>query len=114
MDRVVVKIAKDYTRTPGPRYAKEGANSAEVFRETKFAKIVKDAIASNQDIVVDLDGAVGYGTSFLEEIFGGLIRQDNVSYDEFVKRLTIVSKEEPYLIQDIQSYLKQAAECGKK
>lgn len=114
MDRVIVKIAKDYTKTPGPRYEIEGSFSGEVFRKTIFTDIIRGAIKDNKKIIVDLDGTVGYGTSFLEEIFGGLIRDDKIPYDELIKRLTIISVEEPYLVDDIMDYLKEASACGKK
>lgn len=114
MDTVVVKIAKDYSSTPGPRYEVEGSYSGEQFRKTKFTQIFREAINHNQKIIVDLDGVVGYGTSFLEEIFGGLIREDHLSYPDIVKKLTIISKEEPYLVEDIMLYLKEAWESGKK
>ncbi|MBS1526709.1 MAG: STAS-like domain-containing protein [Bacteroidetes bacterium] len=110
MDRVIVKIARDFSRTPGPRYIKEGKWSGELFRTEKFFQIFADAIANNQTVVVDLDGTLGYGTSFLEEIFGGLIREHHLDYNAILQHLEIISEEEPYLKDDILTYLKDAHE----
>lgn len=110
MDRVTVKIARDFSRTPGPRYMKEGKWSGEQFRTEKFYNIFSDAIENNKMVTVDLDGTLGYGTSFLEEIFGGLIREHHLDYDQIRKHLELISNEEPYLINDIFAYLKDAHE----
>ncbi|HTE01655.1 MAG TPA: STAS-like domain-containing protein [Mucilaginibacter sp.] len=110
MDTLKVKIARDFTPTPGPRYIKEGKWSGEQFRTEKFYNIFNDAIQSNKNIIVDLDGTLGYGTSFLEEIFGGLIREHHLDYNQIVNRLQIISTEEPYLKDDILAYLKDAHE----
>jgi len=110
MDRIIVKIAKDFSRTPGPRYIKEGKWSGELLRTEKFYNIFNDAINNNKMVVVDLDGTIGYGTSFLEEIFGGLIREHHLDYDQILKHLELISEEEPYLIEDIFAYLKDAHE----
>ena len=110
MDTVTFKIATDFSPTPGPRYKHEGANSGELLRTTKFFQFFDDAIKGKKQIIVDLDGTAGYGTSFLEEIFGGLIREHHLDYNEIIKRLTIKTDEEPYLKDDIFQYLKDAHE----
>ncbi|HEX8268873.1 MAG TPA: STAS-like domain-containing protein [Flavobacterium sp.] len=102
MDRIIINIAHEYTRTPGPRYEKEGKFSGEVFRKNYFVPKIKKAIEEDKMIEVNLDGTSGYGTSFIEEIFGGLIREDKINYTELKRRLHIVSKEEEYLIDDIE------------
>jgi hypothetical protein len=110
MDRVTVKIARDFSRTPGPRYIKEGKWSGELFRTQQFFNIFNDAINNNKKVTVDLDGTLGYGTSFLEEIFGGLIREHHLDYNQILNHLEIISNEEPYLTNDILAYLKDAHE----
>ncbi|TWI96827.1 uncharacterized protein DUF4325 [Mucilaginibacter frigoritolerans] len=110
MDRITVKIARDFSRTPGPRYIKEGKWSGEQFRTEKFYSIFDDAIKNDKIVVVDLDGTLGYGTSFLEEIFGGLIREHHLDYNQILNHLELISNEEPYLMTDIFAYLKDAHE----
>ncbi len=113
MDTVNIKFLKVFTRKPGPRKIGEGDNSGELFR-AKLYPMVLDAIAQNKKIVIDLDGVLGYGTSFLEEMFGGLIRENKISYNEIKNRLTFISKEEPYLVEDINGYLLDAAKWEKQ
>lgn len=101
-----ISVSKDFSTTPGPRYIKEGDFSAEEFRKTIFDAKFKEALSENKKLIIDLDGTLGYGTSFLEELFGGLTReygQENVN-----KTLKIISKEEEYLLDDIRGYIRDA------
>ena len=110
METKKYSIAKDFSRTPGPRYANEGDFSGEVFRTKHFEPLLKKAIEGGYRILVDLDGTHGYGTSFLEETFGGLIRVDKFDYDLIMSHLDLKSDEEEWLVDDIHEYLKQAYE----
>lgn len=107
---IKINIANDYSKTPGSRYEKEGKYSGEVFRKTIFAPAMKEAIENDLNLEINLDGTAGYGTSFLEEIFGGLIREDNIPYNEIKNRVSIISLEEDYLIEDIENDLLDAKE----
>lgn len=99
---------RDYTEFPGPRFAKLGPSSGEEFRDTI---LIPQLEAADGEISVNLDGTMGYGSSFLEEAFGGLIRK-GVS-PELAKKLSsnLISEEDPSLIIEIQSYI--ADEVGK-
>lgn len=108
MESIEIKIARDFSFSPGPRYIDEGKNSGEKFRKEILTNAFKKAIKENKKVIVDLDGTDGYGTSFLEESFGGLIRVDGISYNEIIKRLEIISNEEDYLKSDVYEYLKDA------
>jgi hypothetical protein len=110
MESINFKIAKEFSSTPGPRYIHEGPNSGELLRTTMFFDLFANAIQHNKMVVVNLDGPAGYGTSFLEEIFGGLIREHHLDYDQIISHLSITSEEEPYLKDDIYHYLKEAYE----
>lgn len=103
-----LKISRDFSSTPGPRYEQEGGYSGEVFRKKVLKPIIESALQERTHLVIDLDGTAGYGTSFLEEAFGGLIREDGFSFDDLNKCLIFISEEEPYLIEDIKSYLEEA------
>lgn len=108
MDKILIKIKDDFSFTPGPRYIDEGNFSGEDFRiKILFPKMEK-AIKENKTLVVDLDGTAGYGTSFLEESFGGLIRVNKLQFQDIIKYLEIVSEEEKYLEDDIFQYLEDA------
>lgn len=73
MDRTI-NISSDFTRYPGPRYAKDGPFSGEVFRCEVLAPALREATTHGGLVTVYLDGVAGYGSSFLEEAFGGLLR----------------------------------------
>lgn len=109
MDELILTISKDYTKTPGPRNEREGSFSGEVFRKDILSPKLNYAISNKRILLVDLDGTAGYGTSFLEEAFGGLIRNEGLTLQQVKKHLTLKSDEEPYLIDDINNYLADAS-----
>ena len=108
MDKIIINIKEDFSPTPGPRYIKEGDFSGELFRKEILFPRVSEAIKKDIPFEVNLDGTAGYGTSFLEESFGGLIRVNHLSYDKIISLMHLVSFEEEYLIDDIKEYLKDA------
>lgn len=107
-DKIIFKIAEDFSSTPGPRHIQEGNFSGELFRKEYLYPIVKKALEEDQNLLVDLDGSAGYGTSFLEEAFGGLVREEKVNKDALLKILEIKSNEEDYLVDDIVHYIEDA------
>ena len=63
---------------------------------------------TQSNLQIDLDGTFGYGTSFLEEAFGGLIRIDGFRLADLNRILFFKSDEEPELITEVQSYMEEA------
>jgi len=59
-------------------------------------------------VTVLLDGTMGYGSSFLEETFGGLVRIRGFSAEDLHKRLTIHSAADPSLVKEAWSYVDAA------
>ncbi|WP_420576806.1 STAS-like domain-containing protein [Ekhidna sp.] len=114
MQPLRIKIATDFSDRPGPRYIKEGKNSGELFRKEILIGKYREAKEKGTQLIVDLDGTRGYGTSFLEEAFGGLIREENESYKEILDTIEIISDEEDFLKDDISFYLKDAFEDKEK
>ncbi len=101
-----ISVAQDFSITPGPRYRDEGDFSGQEFRESIIVPAYDIARKQGEKLVINLDGTIGYGTSFLEEVFGGLARA--YSTDEVLETLVIVSNEEPYLLDDITGYINDA------
>ncbi|SBS65476.1 STAS-like domain-containing protein [Vibrio atlanticus] len=99
-----IKIADRYP-CPGPRYIRLGPASGQEFRESWLRK----ELQKTEPLTVDLDGTVGYGSSFLEEAFGGLIREDNLP-EQLVLSIQFISTEEPELIEEIKEYIQEAIE----
>ena len=108
-NKIELVVKTEFSSTPGPRYIFEGDYSGEFFRREILLFKIKQAMGENKKLFIDLDGTAGYGTSFLEEAFGGLIREDNIPYDVIVSIVEFKSDEEEYLIEDIQEYLKEAS-----
>lgn len=66
-----ISIAKQFTQFPGGRYRRNGKGSGQEFREDFLVPLLK----SGNSARIVLDGVSGYPPSFLEEAFGGLIRE---------------------------------------
>ncbi len=101
MKTIDVGIA--FSRYPGGRYRADGPNSGERFRD----EVLAPALGVGP-VTVNLDGAVGYGSSFLEEAFGGLVRTSAFSLPVLKRNLTLASTE-PSLITEIWAYIHDAA-----
>lgn len=104
----LLKVSTDFSDIPGPRYIREGLYSGEDFRERLLLPRLRGCIDKGDILQIDLDGTQGYGTSFLEEAFGGLIRESHLSESDILSHVCFISEEEPYLIDDIKEYLKDA------
>ncbi len=107
MDNIMLFV-KTFSITPGSRYKEEGkkAHSGEEFREKFLEPNFSTAEKNNIKLIVNLDGTIGYGTSWLEEVFGGLARK--FGNDKVLNRIKFISEEEPYLVEDIKQYIKDA------
>jgi len=99
MDETVINIARDFSRAPAGRYVSDGPNSGERFR-TEF---LVPALAREGDIVIELDGTRAYGSSFLEEAFGGLVRLGYAAAD--LPRRIALRSADPSLVTEIRGYL---------
>ena len=108
---LIINIPRDFTKSPGGRFKKEGDFSGEEFREKILLPKVQEALNNNLSLTVELDGGFVYGSSFLEESFGGLARKTKEK--RLLKILTIISDEEPELIDDIMKYIKDGLENGE-
>lgn len=102
---MVVDVAKEYAKTPGGRFQKDGPYSGEDFRERVLLPRFLGSLREGEALVVVLDGGYGYSAAFLEEAFGGLARNTK---DPRILKTVIVSEEEPRLIADIKGYMEAA------
>ncbi len=97
-----INIANEYTKTPGGRFEKEGQFSGEDFRKKLLQPKYEECKRRREKLIVNLDGGYGYGSSFLEEAFGGLVR--NLK-DPQIVNIKIISNEEPKLLEDVRQYI---------
>ena len=100
----IINIAKDFSRFPYGRLRKYHEKSGEVFREDVLLPLIK----KYNKIIIELDGTEGYGSSFLDESFAGLIRVNKLTKNEIIEKLEFISKQDPSLIDEINSYIEQA------
>jgi hypothetical protein len=59
-------------------------------------------------MIINLDGTRGYGSSFLDEAFGGLVRSEHFPKSEILSRLQFVSKLDPTYIDEIMESINKA------
>lgn len=100
---ITINIANDYTKKPGGRNISEGDFSGEDFRIKILLPKYKETKKNQEELVVVLDGGFGYATSFLEEAFGGLVRE---LHDPDILKIKIISDEEPSWIAKVEGYIK--------
>lgn len=104
---MIIKIARDYTKTPGARYISDGPFSGEDFRDRILEKKYLESLEKKDILIIDFDGDVyGYSTGFLEEIFGGMIRK-GYSQEELLRHIQFISHDDPELIPTILEYMQE-------
>jgi len=99
-----VNIARDFSRYPAGRHEQDGPYSGEVFRREILAPALQQP---DEKVVIEFDGARGYGVSFLEEAFGGLVRYYKFSADELMERLELKSADAS-LIREVKKCIEDA------
>jgi len=105
---VEIKVI-EFSEFPGARYKHLGPYSGEAFRDD----VLIPAIKANENISVNFDGAFGYGSSFLEEVFGGMIRK-GIPFDVVMGIVSrSVSNDDPDLINEIKLYVNEAIKALK-
>ena len=82
----------DFVPYPGGRFVSDGEYSGEWFREQILVPALNQAIQNHEKLTVILDGVPGYGISFLEEAFGGIIREGKVDARNAPSRFFIFCK----------------------
>ncbi|HGM6931351.1 TPA: STAS-like domain-containing protein [Stenotrophomonas maltophilia] len=80
-----IDIAKDFSPVPAGRHVSDGDYSGEFFRTS----ILRPALDEFSSVEVILDNTEGFGSSFLEEAFGGLVR-DGLSAQYLKDHLVLI------------------------
>lgn len=99
-----INIAKDFTPEPYGRYPSDGKHNGTEFRDHWLAPSLKEFNV----VTIIMDGAEGYGSSFLDEAFGGLVKLSHYSATELHAKLLFVSNDDPSLEVEIWSYIDEA------
>ncbi|MEZ8867724.1 STAS-like domain-containing protein [Vibrio splendidus] len=88
MKQIVISVVRDFHPKPYGRYKTDAPGceftAGEVFRD----EVLAPALTENEHVTVDLTGYNRYGRSFLDEAFGGLIRESNFTKEELDRKLS--------------------------
>ena len=101
-----ITIAQDFSKFPAGRYREDGKASGAAFRDD----LLVDALHKCAGVVVVFDGVAGFGSSFLEEAFGGLVRVCHMDKAFLDERLRLHA-EDPELVDFVhlaRRYIKEA------
>lgn len=85
-----INIAEVFSAYPAGRDDNDGPFNGSKFRDHVLAPRLRSAIERSQKLIVSLDGVRSFGSSFLEEAFGGLVRV-GFSKADIRKHLTVES-----------------------
>ena len=105
---IQINIAHDFSDTPGGRYISEGEYSGEQFRNNILLPKYEYAEQHNEKLEINFDGCWGFGTSFLEEAFGGLVRL--LKKKGILSRIILVSMEDETIPDNVKKYVREAEE----
>lgn len=105
MSDTYISIARDFSRFPAGRYSTDGPYSGQRFRE----ELLVPALKRSAVVTIDVDGTLGYGSSFLEEAFGGLLREERFTLQDMKRRLRVVSQRRSTYVAEIWSYIEDEA-----
>jgi hypothetical protein len=83
--QTTIDIARDFSPVPAGRHAVDGDYSGEHFRRL----VLRPALDQYAIVEVILDNTEGFSSSFLEEAFGGLVR-DGLSSEFLVGHLHLI------------------------
>lgn len=109
----MIRISEQFSKYPMGRYfPKDGDFAGERFRKEFLKPALEVAIKSggSEKVEVVLDGVRTFGSSFLEEAFGGLVREENYTHAQ-LERVLIVSYTQPELsfyAEAIKDYISKA------
>lgn len=103
---IEINISKDFSKFPTGRTPGHGNFNGETFRKKFLVENLKNPLVDK--VIVNLDGVLMRGSSFFEEAFGGLIRVENISYDEIKRKIEIVYPKKPSFVAEIWKYISEA------
>jgi hypothetical protein len=108
---ITISIAKDFSDVPWGRIPEDGPFCGENFRKMHLVPKL-ELLEKNQSLVIDLDGVEGFGSSFLEEAFGGLVRKEGRLQKDLKEKMLIETKQKEFNIY-IKLIWKHIEDAGK-
>jgi STAS-like domain of unknown function (DUF4325) len=92
-----IDFVKEFTDCPGGRLKIHGDHSGEEFRDS----ILKPALEAHDAVILHMDGAVGFPSSFIDEVFGTL--SDQFGAEALTKKLKIDLNDDPIAFAEIKN-----------
>lgn len=100
----IIDVAKEFTDMP---YGRSEVDNPE-FNGVRFRReFLLKALEEYDYVEVDLTGVLGSGSSFLDEVFGGLIKYEGFTPEEVRKRVGYKSRYKSVL-NNIDKYIREA------
>ncbi|PPK51247.1 STAS-like domain-containing protein [Marinobacter persicus] len=106
----LIVVVRDFSTRPYGRYYKDGDRSGAKFRD----EFLLPALQNNDHVTVDLTGYNLYGRSFIDEAFGGLIREGGYSLSDLQDKLTIRHDDVPPVVALAWSRIAHASKSKKR
>ncbi|MCF7725303.1 STAS-like domain-containing protein [Sulfitobacter sp. M22] len=115
---MMIDMAREFSPYPSGRVPDDGEFNGQKFRrEYLMPAIVKilNGDIEDTEIVIDIDGVRVFGSSFLEEAFGGLVREDEIDSLRAIPLLRIKRTKAGLQMyeDDIKDHLTTALEAAK-
>ncbi|MGX9960907.1 STAS-like domain-containing protein [Xanthomonas euvesicatoria] len=85
--QTMIDIGRDFSVVPSGRYPEDDDFNGQTFREDYLVP----ALRRFERVQVSLDNTEGFGSSFLEEAFGGLVRVNGMAALEIRKKLELIA-----------------------
>lgn len=80
----IINIGKDFSKDPAGRGDNNGTSNGKAFRED-LLKVVVENLRPGENLEIILDDDVeGYGSSFLSEGFGGMVKMGYITSKDFL------------------------------
>lgn len=98
-----IEFVKEFTDCPGGRLRIHGDYSGEQFRE----EVLKPALLNFDRVEVNLNGAYGFPSSFVDEAFGVLVEQIDPTVVR--QKLVILLEDDPLAKREIFQVLDEHA-----
>jgi hypothetical protein len=98
-----INIGLEFSDMPFGRYDTDGIDNGQRFRKEKLIPIFDEFDL----IIINMDDALGYGSSFLDEAFAGLYRDENRTKEEIINKFQFNYSVQS-VIDSIYTYIDEA------
>jgi hypothetical protein len=108
---IKINIGDDFSHDPSGRFYKDGNASGEKFREELLKPKFLEALRSKSPLIIILDDDVEtYGSSFLSEGFGGMVKKGYAQPEDLLNTLQFSYSDPDYKFYEnrIREYIRHS------